>query len=103
VILPPNTRAAIAGLARNPAAAAAWAPCFTPAVRSYVRNALVRVALARFYAGATTPAARAMGADLTAPLDGTPRGELLAAILALNSEKPIRWRQIFNIASQSQG
>ncbi len=94
----PAARAVLAGLA--PQDAAALAPCLTAAVRRDLRDAYVRVALARCYSTQSrNRAARALSKDLSgAIVHGTRLADFVTAIRILNGGKDLGWRQITNIA-----
>jgi hypothetical protein len=103
MILPPAACATLARL--RPEDAAALAPCLLPAVRVQLRNALIRVALSRLYGGLPkTPAARALAEELHAgAAGGTPKADMLVAIIALNGNRPLSWRWIVNITDAGNG
>lgn len=96
----------LAALAEMPLAfAEALAPHLATATRLAARDDRIRVALTRFYSsGSKTAAAKGMAADLDAgPIAGTQHGDALLRILALNCSRPLRYRQILEIADGWRG
>ena len=82
----------------RPLTLAALAPALLPPVRLELRDRTIRDSATRFY-GTLSPtgAAKAMASDfaVSEPV-GTPKGEVLALIVALN-DGTLRWRQLFTI------
>ncbi len=74
------------------------AECLERSARLELRDRAIRQAIAIFSAMSPTGAAKALAGELAASgAPGTPRGDLVGAILALNKGKPLRWKQIHNL------
>jgi hypothetical protein len=98
-MLSPALRAVLLRL--PPHDAAALAPGLAPSARRYLRDAMIRVALARDGNGQLhTHAVCTLSQDLRRHLEpGTFRTDLIDAILALNDNRPIGARQLWNIGA----